>query len=75
MNPVVSVRALALADELRRSKTLAFVASLNPANSAARISPFWLDGPELDFAAQRLASVCERELGIRGRHYDRKEIE
>lgn len=67
---VIGVRAQTLADELRRSRTLAFVASLNPKNGPARRNPFWLYGRDLARASQRLQSSIERALGTRGRHYD-----
>jgi len=68
--PVVNVRATALADELRRAKTLTFIASFNPKSKPTRRSPFWLDAEELQWAADRLLSACEKALGTRGRHYD-----
>lgn len=67
---VIGVRAQALADELRNAKTMAWIASLNPVNPPARCSPFWIDGPDLSWATQRLRSSIERALGTRQRLYD-----
>lgn len=63
---VVGIRAQALADDLRRAKTLGLI---NRLGSNPR-SVFYLYAEDLEWSAARLRSSCERALGTRGRHYD-----
>lgn len=62
---VVSIRATALSDELRR------VIAMGRLNERRRKSPWQPYNDDLSWAAQRLMSACDRALGTRGRHYDR----
>lgn len=62
---VVAVRALTLADELGAAILLGKLA--RAFGRRERANPFWIDGPDLIWASDRLLSTCERALGVRAR--------
>jgi hypothetical protein len=66
---VIGVRVDALGVELRNAVTMAGLARLF---AGPRRDPFYLNGPDLDWATQRLRSSLDRALGVRGRAYDRR---
>ena len=68
---VIGVRAQALEDQLRQAVTMHELGAMF--GGGPRRAGFYLNGPDLSWAAQRLRSACEKALGTRGRHYDRGE--